>query len=335
MEKLLISNTPHIRSRVTTKGIMIDVLIALCPATIAGIVFFGWKAAMLVVLSMIACVGSEFCYRLITKEKIKDIVKSFDFTSAVTGLLLALNLGTQILDGVAGWFMPILGGAFAIVVVKMIFGGTGKNFVNPALAGRIFLLISFPAVMTAGWAVTQIASINASSVTAGETVLSGILSSNHEYSLSNLDLFLGTGVAGSMGETSKLALLIGGVYLVIRGVIDWKWPTIYIVVEGLMASLLAGTFNMFLPSVLSGGLFLGAIFMATDYVTTPNTTIGNIVYFTVLGLITALMRFKNGSEVVSYCIFFMNFTVPLIDRYIKHRPFGYKKPPKEKKEAKA
>ena len=335
MEKLLISNTPHIRSRVTTKGIMIDVLIALCPAAVAGIVFFGWKAAMLLILSLFACVGSEFVFRLIKKEKFKDILKSFDFTSAVTGMLLALNLGTHILDEVSGWFMPIIAGVFAIVVVKMIFGGTGKNFVNPALAGRIFLLISFPAAMTAGWAVTQISAIGASSVQAGETVLSGILASTPDYAMTNLDLFLGTGVAGSMGETSKLALVIGGVYLVVRRVIDWKWPIIYIAVEGLTASLLAGSINMFLPSILSGGLFLGAIFMATDYVTTPNTTLGNIIYFVILGVITALMRFRNGSEVVSYCIFFMNFTVPLFDRFIKPRPFGYKKPPKEKKEAKA
>lgn len=335
MERLLISNTPHIRSRVTTRSIMIDVCIALLPAAIAGIVFFGWKAVALLVLSLISCVASEIVYRLIRKEKFSDIIKNFDFTSCVTGILLALNLGTQILDSVAGWFMPLIGGVFAIIVAKMIFGGTGKNFVNPALAGRIFLLISFSAAMTTGWAATQISSIESSTVQAGETVLSGILSSTPEYSLSNLDLFLGTGVAGSMGETCKAALILGGIYLVVKGVIDWKWPTIYIAVEGLTASLLAGSFQMFLPSILSGGLMLGAIFMATDYVTTPNTTLGNIIYFTVLGLITALMRFRNGSEVVSYCIFFMNFTVPLIDRYIKPRPFGYQKPPKENKEAKA
>ena len=333
MEKLLISNTPHIRARATTKSIMTDVMIALSPAAIVGIVYFGWKAAVLLALSLVACVGSEFVFRLIKKEKFASILESFDFTSAVTGMLLAMNLGTHILDSVAGYFMPILGGVFAIVVVKMLFGGTGKNFVNPALAGRIFLLISFPTAMTMGWAATNIASINASTVAVGETVLSGMFGKTPVYNaMSPLDLFLGTGVSGSMGETCKAALLLGGVYLSIKRVIDWKYPVIYIAVEGLMASLLAGTFDMFLPSILSGGLFLGAIFMATDYVTTPNTRTGNIVYFAALGLITALMRYKNGSEVVSYCIFFMNFTVPLIDRYIKPRPFGYVKPPKKQKE---
>ena len=333
MEQLLISNTPHIRAKTTTRGIMLDVIIALVPASVMGVVYFGWKAAMLIFLSVFACVGSEVIFRLIKKERFGNIFKTMDLTSAVTGLLLALNLGTNILDTVAGWFMPILGGIFSIVVVKMLFGGTGKNFVNPALAGRIFLLISFSAALTSTMAATNIASIYPSTVAAGETVLPELYGTTPNYSaMSNLDLFLGTGLTGCIGETCKAALLVGGVYLVIKGVIDWKYPVIFMVVEGLMACLLAGTFRMFLPSILSGGLMIGAIFMATDYVTTPNTTLGNIIYFAVLGIITALLRFRNGSEVVSYCIFFMNFTVPLIDRYIKPRPFGWQKKPKQKKE---
>lgn len=331
MEKLLISNTPHIRAKATTKSIMLDVCIALIPVSIMGIVYFGLKAAVLIALCLLSCVGSEIVYRLIRKERFKDVLKNLDHTSTVTGLLLALNLGTQILDNVAGYFMPLIAGVFSIIVVKMIFGGTGKNFVNPEIAGRVLLIMSFPMVTTTGWAATSIAAIGTNSVTAGETVLSGLLSDPAQYSMSNLDLFLGTGVAGSIGETCKIALILGGIYLCVKGVIDWKYPLIMIVAEGLTASLLVWDIKMFLPSVLSGGLIIGAIFMATDYVTTPNTTAGKIIYFTVLGLITALLRYKNGCEVVSYCILLMNFTVPLIDRYVKPRPFGYQKPPKKAK----
>ena len=327
--KLLISNTPHVRAKTTVRGIMIDVCIALCPSIVAAVVFFGYRAIVLVALSLFACVGSEIVFRLIKKEKFKDILRRLDFTSVVTGLLLALNLGTHILDSAIGYIMPILGGIFAVIVVKMLFGGTGKNFVNPAIVGRIFLIMSFPVAMTSGWAVTNIAAINPSTVEAGETVLSGVLSSPAQIGLTDLDLFLGTGVSGSMGETCKLAILIGAVYLCVRRVIDWKYPLIMLCTEGLVASLLGGGFGLFLPSVLSGGLMFAAVFMATDYVTTPNTTLGNIVYFFALGALTALLRYKNGSEVVSYCVLLMNFTVPLIDRYIRPRPFGYEKPRKK------
>ena len=329
MDKLLISNTPHVRARATTKSIMIDVMIALAPASLMGIVAFGAKAVAIIALSLVSCVGSEIIFRLIKREKFKDILKNFDFTSAVTGLILALNLGTQILDTFAGVFIPVLGGIFAIVVVKMLFGGTGKNFVNPAAAARVFLVMSFPLMMTAGWAATNLSSIYVSTVPAGETVLSGVLSRPATYGISNLDLLLGTGVGGSVGEVSKIALIAGGAYLCVKKVIDWKYPLILLAAEGLTASLLAGSFDMFLPSVLSGGLMLGAIFMATDYVTTPNTTAGNIIYFAALGIVTAALRYKNGSEVVSYCILLMNFTVPLIDRYIIPKPFGYEKKKKD------
>ena len=144
------------------------------------------------------------------------------------------------------------------------------------------------------------------------------------------DMFLGTGMAGCIGETSKLALLIGGAYLVVRGVIKWQYPVIYIVLAGLTLSLFKLDIAVFLPSILSGGLFLGAIFMATDYVTTPNTKAGNYVYFAALGVLTGVFRFVSGGEAVSYCILLMNITVPLIDRYIVPRPFGYEKPQKVK-----
>ncbi len=318
MEKLIISNTPHVRAASSTKRIMIDVLIALAPTSVMGIVYFGWRAAVIIVLSTLSAFLSEVVFRLIRKDGFKTILKEFDFTSLVTGLLLALNLGSQV-----KWYVPILGSVFAIIVVKMLFGGTGKNFVNPAIAGRVFLLISFAASMASGWLAPSISAIKPISVDAGATVLGGVLKGN--FGASNLDLFLGTGISGSLGETCKAALILGGIYLCIRRVIDFKYPLIYIVVTGLTACLFAKDINAFLPSILSGGLILGAIFMATDYVTTPNTTLGNIIYFVALGLLTAVLRHLKGNEVISYCILLMNFFVPLIDRYIIPKPFGYKK----------
>lgn len=323
MQKLIISNTPHIKSKSSTKRIMIDVLIALVPATVMGVVYFGLYALLLVALSILSCIASEVIYLLIREEKFKDILNKFDFTSAVTGLLLGLNLPAN-----CPWYIPLLGGVFAVIVVKMLFGGTGKNFVNPAIAARVFLLISFAEAMTT-WAVPSVGAIKTSTVATGATALGSVIKG--ERVISNLDLFLGTGVSsGALGETCKIALIVGYVYLLIRNVVDYK-PLIYIGVTGLMTVVLQGSFSAFLPSVLSGGLMLGAIFMATDYVTTPNTTVGNIVYFVALGLLTALLRHLKGTEVVSYCILLMNFFVPLIDRFIVPKPFGYQKPKKEAK----
>lgn len=323
MQKLIISNTPHIKSKSSTKRIMIDVLIALVPATVMGVVYFGLYALLLVALSILSCIASEVIYLLIRGEKFKDILNKFDFTSAVTGLLLGLNLPAN-----CPWYIPLLGGVFAVIVVKMLFGGTGKNFVNPAIAARVFLLISFAEAMTT-WAVPSVGAIKTSTVATGATALGSVIKG--ERVISNLDLFLGTGVSsGALGETCKTALIVGYVYLLIRKVVDYK-PLIYIGVTGLMTVVLQGSFSAFLPSVLSGGLMLGAIFMATDYVTTPNTTVGNIVYFVALGLLTALLRHLKGTEVVSYCILLMNFFVPLIDRFIVPKPFGYQKPKKEAK----
>ena len=313
MEKLLISNTPHVRGVATTRRIMIDVLISLAPATVAGIVFFGWRAALIVFISLLSCALSEACYRLITGEKLKDIIKTYDFTSSVTGLLLGLNLGSQ-----TPLYAPVLGGIFAVVVVKMLFGGTGKNFLNPAASGRIFIAVSFGSAVAGGWLKANIPAIIAVN---GSTP-------------SLLDLFIGTGVTGCIGETSKLALLIGGAYLVIRKVIKWQYPVLLIVLSGLTTALFKWDITMFLPSILSGSLILGAVFMATDYVTTPNTKFGNYVYFAALGILVGALRVFSGGEVFSYCLVLMNLVVPLIDRYIVPKPFGYEKPVKDKKQGK-
>ncbi len=333
----IVSVSPHVKTGRTTKHIMLDVLISLLPATAAGIVFFGYEAAVIVLISLFSACATEFVWYLLRekiwrdpKATLKKFVKQFDFTSAITGLLLALCLPANL----SAWYMPLLGSIFAVGAVKMLFGGTGRNIVNPALTGRVFLFISFTAmtvypaakfgaIATNGW----------EQLVTGPTQLGNLLKG--EPTLSALDLFLGTGVAGCIGETCKLALLVGGVYLCARGVIKWYLPVLYIGVTGLFAVALEGfDFAAFLPSILSGGLFLGAIFMATDYVTTPKSTLGNVIYFILLGLLTAGLRKATGIEVVSFCILLMNFTVFLIDLAIKARPFGYRREKKRAKEEK-
>ena len=321
--KPLVSDSPHIRGKRTTRDIMLDVLIALLPATVVGCIYFGGAAVASIAISIAAAVVSEVVFRLIKREKIKDILAKFDLTSVVTGLLLALTLPPQ-----APWYVPLLSSVFAVVVVKMLFGGTGKNIVNPAITGRVFAFIAFQSVMVSGWiapsigAISPVAATGASgAVSTGATELTSMLGGN-ELSVSLLDLFLGTGVAGSIGETCKLALLIGGVYLVVRRVIKWEYPVIYIVVTGLVASAIGKDIGLFLPSILSGGLFLGAIFMATDYVTSPHTRAANWIYMALLGVVTAALRAATKIEVVSFAILLMNFFVPLFNAYLRPRVFG-------------
>ena len=323
---LIVSPAPHIKTRRTTRTIMLDVLIALLPASAAGIVFFGWEAAVFIAISLASAFLTELVWYLIQHKVwtdsgiLKDFFRQFDLTSLVTGLLLALCLPAQI----EAWYMPLIGSIFAVGVAKMLFGGTGKNIVNPALAGRIMLFISFTAMTmypaaNFGPIATDAANFDPS---AGSTQLGNFLSG--QPMLSALDLFLGTGVAGCIGETCKLALLVGYLYLCVRGVIKWYLPLLYIAATGLFAMALEGGFgiNLFAEAIFSGGLFLGAIFMATDYVTTPKTTLGNIIYFIALGLFTAGLRKAVGIEVVSFAIFLMNFVVFLLDLVIRPRPFG-------------
>ena len=367
MATYVYSSSPHIKSPNTTKRIMIDVCIALLPACIAGCVLMGTanpaysKLGLLSFMHLLICcvsaVAAEFVYLLCCKKPFMTILKEFDFTSLVTGLLIGMNLYPT-----SKWYVGILASVFAIVVVKMLFGGTGKNVVNPAIAGRIFAFIAFGAAFGGamgfvnpnnGSAISITSAISKGSVTAGATPLQILMGAEGESTLTNLDLFLGTGVAGTIGETCKLALIVGGVYLVVRGVLNFRWPLVYIFTTGVVAVLIAwiegciksdGTFvaallgskfvpalGTFLPSILSGGLILGAIFMATDYVTTPNTKVGNYVYFVCLGILTAVLRKAVKGEVVSFAILLMNLLVPLFDLYIRRRPFGYVKPVKEKK----
>ena len=324
---LKFSSSPHVRAPRTTKQIMIHVCIALLPAAIMGIIYFGYMAAIILALAVLSAVASEFIYLLICKKSFKQIAKEFDFTSCVTGLLVGMSIGVNY-----PWYAPIFGSVFAIVVVKMLFGGTGKNLVNPAVTGRIFIFMSFQA-MVGAWVLPSISSITGGTVQSGATILTGLLNADGAQlpTLSNWDLLLGTGMAGCIGETCKAALILGGIYLAVLGIINIGYPIIYIAITGLFAVCLNGfNFEYFLPSILSGGLIMGAIFMATDYTTTPNTTLGNVIYFIVLGLVTAGLRQATHMEVVSFAILLMNLFVPLIDKFIINRPFGYKKVKKSK-----
>lgn len=366
MAQYVYSSSPHIKSPRTTRRIMIDVCIALLPACIAGCVLMGianpaysklgWLSFMQLAICCVSSVAAEFVYLLCCKKSFMNILREFDFTSLVTGLLIGMNLYPT-----SKWYVGILASVFAIVVVKMLFGGTGKNIVNPAIAGRIFAFIAFGAAFggamgfvnpNSGKAVEITSTITGGKVTAGATPLQIMLGAEGENSLTNLDLFLGTGVAGTIGEICKLALIIGGIYLVVRGVLNFRWPLVYIATTGVVAVLIAwiescmkdghfmgalmGTkfvpaLETFLPSILSGGLILGAIFMATDYVTTPNTKLGNYIYFVCLGILTAVLRRAVKGEVVSFAILLMNLLVPLFDLYIRRKPFGYVRPVKQKK----
>lgn len=332
-KQLYLSSSPHVKNNNTTRKIMLNVCLALLPAYVMSIVYFGINAFLLVVVSCISAVLSEFIYLLIAKKSIREIVVKFDCSSIVTGMLVGLSCGAQY-----PLYIPALGSAFAIIVVKMLFGGTGKNIVNPAITGRIFIFMSFTATMTFGWLTPAVSSVTGAPVITGATILTGnseiggILDGNL-LNVSILDMFLGTGITGCLGETCKLALIVGGIYLAIRKIINIGYPIIYVLVTGLFTVILNGfNFNYFLPSILSGGLIMGAIFMATDYTTTPNTTLGNVIYFALLGLLTAGLRQATGYEVVSFVILFMNLLVPQIDKFIINIPFGYKKAKKVKGE---
>lgn len=341
---VVISTPPHIKSRRTTKGIMLDVIIALAPAAIAGTVFFGWQALVLIITSVLAAVASEFVYYFIYNGGFRakcanagkvclNWWKQFDYTSIVTGLILAL-----IVPSTAKWYEILIGAAFAVIIVKMLFGGTGRNLVNPAAAGRIMMFLSFT-LTTYVAANFEPISLD-SQLYSGATHLSGwLLGGSSSARLDWLDLFLGTGVAGCIGETCKLALLIGYVYLVARKVIKWWQPLLYIALSSFLSVCMAATaegaafeISLFVDYALSGGLMFGAIFMATDYVTSPKGLYGQITYYVLLAVLTSLLRFYTKIEVVSFAIMIMNLIVPLIDTYIVRKPFGYRREKKAKED---
>ena len=316
MEKLLVSSSPHLRSGASTQRIMLDVIIALCPALIASFVFFGPRALLLVAVTVLSCVLSEYVSRKIMKRS--NTVP--DLSCIVTGLLLAFNLPVSLNP-----LMAAFGGMVAIVVVKQMFGGIGQNFVNPALTARIILMNSFPADMSAwtpafGW-------LNGTDATTTATPL-GVLKEGGDFTFSHLDLLLGN-TGGCLGETCALALILGGVYLMVRRVISPVIPVTYLATVAVI-SLIAGRDP--LVDLLSGGLLIGAFFMATDYTTSPISRNGRIIYALGCGVFTMLIRmFASLPEGVSYSIVLMNILVPLIERFTLPKPFGSQKKARESK----
>lgn len=303
MNSLIVSSSPHFRHSDTTSGIMLDVIIALVPTSIAGIVFFGPRAALLLTV----CIASAVVSELICCKILKKPVSVKDLSAVVTGLLLGLCLPPEL-----PLWMGALGSAIAIVIVKQMFGGLGQNFVNPAVTARIVLMVSFPTAMTT-WSAPFAWLGTADAVTSATPLANG-----GGYTLNQLLLgFKG----GCIGETYVLALLAGGIYLVIRRVIS---PTIPLCFIGSTALLMWAFGGDPLFHIMTGGLLIGAIFMATDYVTSPSSFKGQVIYAVGCGVITAVIRqFGSLPEGVSYSILLMNILVPYIEKLTALRPFGW------------
>ena len=307
MDKLIVSSSPHLNGKRTTQNIMLDVIIGLAPAMLASIVYFGVKAAAVILTCVASCVLSEFLCRKVMKRP----QTVGDLSCVVTGVLLALNLPATIHPLIA-----VFGSVVAIVVVKQMFGGIGQNFVNPALTARIILMNSFPARMT-HWVAPFDYAATADSITTATPL--GILKEGGGDLPSYLDLFLGR-TGGCLGETCALAILIGGLYLIFRRVISPVIPVTYLATAAVF-SLLFGRDPIF--DLLSGGLMLGAFFMATDYTTSPLYFWGRVVFAIGCGALTLVIReFGSLPEGVSYSILLMNILTPLIERYIKPKAFG-------------
>ncbi len=334
MKNLRVSSSPHIVSPANTQRIMLDVIIALCPAVIAMVLLYGFYPLFLTVLSVATAVFCEWAFNLVTRrpQSVRDL------SAVVTGIILALNL-----PPVVPFYVPIVGAAFAIVIVKMLFGGIGRNFANPAITARIFLMLAWTGVMTQFVSPIDLSdganlfayfnqgvSISLPDAITTATPLQNVkdaISSgaNPAEGLSALDMFLGR-IGGSAGEVSALAVLIGGVYLAVRRVIDVKIPVLYIGSTALFTAIFfadsgyAGEYVW--TYLLGGGLMFGAFFMATDYATSPKTPVAVVIYGVGLGLLTVIIRkFGTMNEGVSFAILLMNIVTPLLEK-IKRKPFG-------------
>ena len=308
MANFVVSGTPHVRSKESIQSIMRDVIIALVPATAAGIYYFGLRALILIVAAIISAVFFEWLYEKITKKP----VTINDLSAVVTGLLLAMNLPAS-----APVWVAIVGSAFAIILAKQLFGGLGQNFINPALAGRAFLLASYPTEMTT-WVVPNGLAADAATYA---TPLAQLKNGTLDASLGQL--VLGQ-VGGTIGETCAIALIIGGIYLLYKHVISWKIPVIYIATVFILFAVI-GRHGMRMPlqEIFAGGVMLGGIFMATDYASSPVTPKGQVIFAVGAGLLTYLIRTFGGyPEGVSYSILIMNCCVPLIERFTEPTIFG-------------
>ncbi len=306
---LLVSQAPHLRTDKNVNKIMLDVIIAMVPALIGSVYFFGFSAFKLILISVIACVGFEAA----AQKFFKKPIRIRDLSAVVTGVLLAFNLPAN-----APWWIAVFGAAFAIIIVKEFFGGIGSNFMNPALAARAALVASWPSIMSTY--------INPDGITSA-TPLS-ILKSGST-ALPSLNRMLIGDIGGSLGETSAVLLLIGALYLLIKGIIDWKIPVLFIGSTCAMLLVLGIDSSLIIYHILGGGLILGAFFMATDYSTSPITPNGKIIFAVGAGILTALIRVKGGMpEGVSYSILLMNVATPVIERMTKPKVFGVTKQPK-------
>ncbi len=319
--KLRVSSSPHVRSNQDTSYIMKQVVIALLPATLAALFFFRLSALNVIFFCVAGSVLAEFlCQKISKKESTIG-----DFSAVVTGLLLAFNLPASL-----PWWMCLLGSAFAIIVVKIVFGGIGNNFVNPALAARAFLLASFPVAMTM-WTKTGINWVNSGNIDVYTTAtpLSFLKAgSNGVSTLTDSGINVGNmligNIGGCIGETSAILIILGGLYLMYKGIINYVIPTFYIATVAILMFILGGfNFSFVIYELLAGGLMLGAFFMLTDYTTSPMTKKGQIIYAVLAGLITTVIRLYGGyPEGVSYSILFVNVMTPLIDKYTRTKVFG-------------
>lgn len=314
MNKLIVEPSPHIKSAWTTQRVMLNVIIALCPTLVAAVVLFGLRALTLTVICCTACVLFEWLFCIVTKKE-RTIS---DLSAVVTGMLLAFNLPVDIPE-----YIAVIGCFVAIVIVKMLFGGIGQNFANPAITARIVLMISFAASMT-NWTmpfaykgeVDAVASATPLTATAGELP-------------TLMDMFMGVRM-GCIGETCVMTLLIGGIYLVARGIITPVTPVAFVGTVAVLSLLAGGDMNDMLYQVMSGGLILGALFMATDYSTTPLTSLGKLIFGVGCGLLTFVIRqYSDLPEGVSYSILLMNILTPYIDRISMPRPLGAKREAKK------
>ena len=319
MEKLLVSPSPHLHTKTSTKSLMRDVVIAMIPAVIVSILFYGWSELLVLGVSVASCVLLEF---LITKYLLKKTCTICDMSAVVTGILLALNLPST-----TPWWVVFIGAVFAIGVAKMTFGGLGQNLFNPAIAGRVFLLISFPTYMT-DWTRPQGFVGGGLDALSGATPL-GLAKEGGVAAIEGLDYMdmLFYNIGGSAGELSAIAILIGFVYLLVRKVIR-PYITLSIlatvaIFSGIFWGINPEQFTDPVFNLLTGGILLGSVFMATDYVTSPMSNLGGIIYGVGIGVITMLIRYFGAyPEGVSFAILIMNSVVPLINKVCHAKKYG-------------
>ena len=312
--KLVVSTSPHVHSSFTTRKIMASVILSLIPAGAAGVFFLGFRSLLVIITCIAACVLSEWLWQIIMRQK-RTVS---DLSAVLTGLLLAYNLPPTI-----PLWMAVCGSVFAIIVVKQFYGGIGCNIVNPALAARAMMLISWPIAMTT-WTVQGVSGPTPlAMMKLGNVAMSSATTTSTGYVMpSFLNLLVGN-MGGCIGETSAILLLLGGAYLIWKEIISWRIPVIYILTTVILASLFGHGGHFPLYEALTGGLMLGAIYMATDYTTSPMSAKGQIIYAFGCGLLTALIRTWGGyPEGVSYSILIMNIAVPLIDKYTEPRVLG-------------